>query len=329
MGLFVGVVAAADQGAGLYVAEAHRKGLVLEESELVRRIEAGHRQMVAAGAEILADGEDVDLAVGEVTEDLQELVHLLAHAYDDAGLGYKRRGSREQGVGSRETVLLGFGEELQAALVAASGFGDAVEAGDGLDVVVQDLGAGGYDHAAGFGDALEIGREDFDLGAGGLFTDLLDDVDEGLGGTEVVIIAVDAGDDGVGEAELGYGVGDAGGLGVVDRLGAALGDGAEAAAARAEVAEHHEGGRLVIPALADVRAVGGLADGVQVELAGEFLERVEGLTHGSAGLEPGRLGDRFVGRQVDLDEGVGLDEKCHFPSIVLRGGGVPLPTDVA
>jgi hypothetical protein len=24
-----------------------------------------------------------------------------------------------------------------------------------------------------------------------------------------------------------------------------------------------------------------------------------------------------------------LDEKCHFPSIVLRGGGVPLPTDVA
>ncbi len=54
------------------------------------------------------------------------------------------------------------------ALVAAAGFGDAVEAGDGLDVVVEDLGARGDDHAAGFGDALEVGGEDFDSGAGRL-----------------------------------------------------------------------------------------------------------------------------------------------------------------
>gem|GEM_PF-4707100 len=83
----MGVVAAADEGAGFYVAEAHLQRLVLEEGELFGGVEAGHREMVAAGAQILADGEDVDLAVGEVAEDAEKLVHLFAHADDDAGFG--------------------------------------------------------------------------------------------------------------------------------------------------------------------------------------------------------------------------------------------------
>ena len=85
--LLVRVVAGADEGAGFYVAEAHLHGFVLEEGELVGGVEAGHREMIARGAEVLADGEDVDLAVGEVAEDGEELVHLFAHADDDAGLG--------------------------------------------------------------------------------------------------------------------------------------------------------------------------------------------------------------------------------------------------
>ncbi len=134
-----------------------------------------------------------------------------------------------------------------------------------------------------------------------------DDVDEGLRGAEVVVVAVDAGDDGVGEAKLGDGVGDARGLVVVDGLGLAFGDGAEAAAAGAEVAEHHEGGGLVVPALADVGAVGGLADSVEVEVAGQLLEVVEGLAHGRAGLEPGGLGGGLARGEIDLDQRVGLD----------------------
>ena len=47
LGLLVGVVAAADKGAGLYVAETHLQGLVLEEGELVGGVEAGHGEMVA------------------------------------------------------------------------------------------------------------------------------------------------------------------------------------------------------------------------------------------------------------------------------------------
>ena len=60
---------------------------MLEEGELVGGVEAGHREMVAARTQILANRQDVDLAVGEVAEDAEELVHLFAHADDDAGLG--------------------------------------------------------------------------------------------------------------------------------------------------------------------------------------------------------------------------------------------------
>ena len=150
--------------------------------------------------------------------------------------------------------------------------------------------------------ALEVGGEDFDAGAGRLSADFADDFDEGAGGAEVVVVAVDAGDDGVGEAELGDGVGDAARLVEVDGLGLALGDGAEAAAAGAEVAEHHEGGGLLVPALADVGALGALADGVEVEVAGELLEVMEGFAAGGAGLEPLGLAHGGAGREIDLDE---------------------------
>ncbi len=46
-GLLLGVVAGADEGAGLDVAEAQGEGFVLEEGELVRRVEALHDEVVA------------------------------------------------------------------------------------------------------------------------------------------------------------------------------------------------------------------------------------------------------------------------------------------
>jgi len=51
-----------------------------------------------------------------------------------------------------------------------------------------------------------------------------------------------------------------------------MGDGAVSAIAGADVAEDHEGGGAVLPALADVGAVGFLADGMEVELAHQALE---------------------------------------------------------
>ena len=186
--------------------------------------------------------------------------------------------------------LFGVAQQLEGALVACAGADDAIEARHGLSVVVEHFGAGFDDDADGFVVALEVGDENFNAAAGGLAANFFNDHGEGARAADEVVVAIDAGDDGVLQAERGHGFGDAARLVEVDGLGTALGHGAESAAARAQVAEHHEGRGFVVPALADVGAVGALADGVQVERAGQALEVVVVFAHGGARLEPLRLG---------------------------------------
>ena len=95
----------------------------------------------------------------------------------------------------------------------------------------------------------------------------------------------------------------------IDGLGAALRDGAKAAAARAQIAEHHECSGFVVPALADIWAVGAFADSVQPERASQALEVVIILAHGCACLEPFRLWCRNAARRFNLNE-------FHHDSIV-------------
>ena len=75
----------------------------------------------------------------------------------------------------------------------------------------------------------------------------------------------------------------------------AVGDGAVGAVPRADVAEDHEGGGAVLPALADVRAVRLLADRVEVELAHQLLEPQVVRPAWGANLQPRRLsvGEEF------------------------------------
>ena len=158
------------------------------------------------------------------------------------------------------------------------------------------------DDADGFFVALEVRDEHLDLTAGSLAADFVDDHGEGAGSAEDVVVAIDAGDDGELEAERGDGFGDTARLVEVDGVGASFGHGAESAAAGAEIAQHHEGGGPVTPALADVGAVSGLADGVQIQVAGQLLEIVVVIANRSAGLQPVGLGDGALGREVDLDQ---------------------------
>ena len=257
----MGVVAGADQRAGFDVAETHLERFGLQLGKLARRVEARHGQVVARGAQILADGEDVAADGGEIAEDCEQLGGLFAEADHDAGFG--------EAFGAQ---LFGVAQQLKGALVARAGADDAIEARHGLGVVVEHFGAGLDDGADGFAVALEVGDEHFDAAAGGLAANLFDDQGEGARAAEQIVVAIDAGNDGVVQAERGDGLRDAAGLVEVDGLGAAFGHGAEAAAAGAEVAEHHEGGGFVVPALADVGAVGALADGVEAEASGPALE---------------------------------------------------------
>ncbi len=150
--------------------------------------------------------------------------------------------------------------------------------------------------------ALEVGREDLDARARRLQANLADHLDKRLRGAQVVVVAVDAGDDRMRQPKLRHRIRDAARLVEVDRLRPALGHRAKAAAPRAQVAEHHERGGLLVPALANVGAVRGLAHGMQVQLARHLLQRVEGLAARRLRLQPLRLARRHTRAQVDLDE---------------------------
>ena len=103
------------------------------------------------------------------------------------------------------------------------------------------------------------------------------------------VVAIDRRDHHVLQAEGPDRVGDPGRLVEIERRRLAVRHRAVAAGARADVAEDHERGGAVMPALADVRAAGFLADRVQAEAAHQRLQlEVPGRT-GRAHLQPGRL----------------------------------------
>ncbi len=193
-------------------------------------------------------------------------------------------------VGPSGRSLFGVAQQLEGSLVARAGSHHAIEARHGLGVVVQHFGFGFDDDSNRFTVALKIGDQHFDAAAGSQPADLFDDHGECARASDEIIIAIDAGDDGVLQAEGGDGFGDAAGLVEIDGLGPAFGHGAKSAAARAQIAQHHEGRGFVLPALADVGALRALADGVQAERAGEPLQVVVVLAHWSARLQPLRLG---------------------------------------
>src|SRR5262249_33304330 len=89
------------------------------------------------------------------------------------------------------------------------------------------------------------------------------------------VVAVDAGDDDVGEPERRDGLGEVLGLLRIGGQRPAVGDVAERAAPRAQVAEDHEGRRAFAEALADVGTGGFLAHRVQILLAQDPLDLVE------------------------------------------------------
>ena len=185
---------------------------------------------------------------------------------------------------SSMAMRLGVGQDLQRAVVAGPLADGLLEPLDGLDVVVEDVRRGLHDRAQRRVEV--VGDEDLDTGVRAQAAQLADGRREGAGAAVGQVVAADAGDDDVLEAHDGDGLGDAARLvGVVPVRAAGL-DGAEAAGPGAGVAEDHDGRRALLPALADVRAAGLLADGVERLAAHEVLElRVVGAA-GQPGLDP-------------------------------------------
>jgi hypothetical protein len=108
--------------------------------------------------------------------------------------------------------------------------------------------------------AQEVRRQDLDRGRRSLLADRADRAGEMLGAAVGKIVAIDRGDDHVRQPELCDRVGHPLRLGGFKRLRNAGLHVAERAGARAGVPHDHEGRVLLVPALADVRAAGFLAD---------------------------------------------------------------------
>src|SRR5262249_31332089 len=92
------------------------------------------------------------------------------------------------------------------------------------------------------------------------------------------------------QVQFAHGLGDMRRLVWVERLRLAFADGAEPAAARANVARDHKSRGAVRPALVYVRGARLLADGVQVEFGERSPHFQKVLTHIEPDFQPARFG---------------------------------------
>ena len=242
--LLVGVVARPHHRTHGGMREAHRRGLALEHAEGIRVHVAPHRQVVAAGRQVLADGQHVDVVRAHVAHHLQDLFVGLAQADHDAALGRHAR-----------HLLLEVLQQVQAEGVVGARPRFLVQARRGLQVVVHHVGRRGLqDVQRAVGAAAEVGHQDLDPGLRRQLARLADAVDEVAGAAVAQVVAVDAGDDHVLELQRRDRPRQVLRLAGVQRVGAAVADVAERAAARALVAHDHERGGALAEAFADIRA---------------------------------------------------------------------------
>ena len=217
--------------------------------------------------------------LAEDREGLDHLLVRLAEADHQAGL-------RRHLVAAH---LLGVAQHAAGALEARAAAGHRVQPRHDLDVVVEDVGPLGDDLRQRHLLAAEVGRQHLDLAARRLAADLADDADERTRAVVGQVVAVDGGDDRVTQAHLRDRARDAGRLERVVPRRLAGAHVAEAAAPRARVAEDHERRGAALPALADVRARGLLADRVQVLVGDELRQLAIALAARRLDLEPRRL----------------------------------------
>lgn len=289
-------VGATDEGAAEDHIKAEGEAEVAVEVELLRGDVFGDGEVAAGGLEVLADGGDVGAGGADVGEELLDFGDGFAEADHETAF--------DHGLGA---VAAGEGEDVEGLLVIGLRADATIETGDRFHVVVIDVGAGIEDAGDGGVISVEVGSEDFDAGRGEGAANGADGFGPVVRAAIGKFIAIDAGEDDVFEAHF------RGHLGDVFRFlrvqaevllgGVALRDGAEAAAARAEVAEDHEGGGATVKAFMNVGAAGRFADGVEVflaEFAFEFADGFEvrlGLAEPEGEAGPGSLDlhERFAG----------------------------------
>ncbi|ENN87038.1 hypothetical protein RHSP_12697 [Rhizobium freirei PRF 81] len=257
--------------------------------ELFRRDEAHHLVMLARRLQILADGQEVDVGCAQVVHQLQHFVAFFAEAHHDARLG--------------EHCGVQFLDPLQQANgveIARTGTNRQVIARHGFHIVIEDVGLGGDDALQCTRLLQEVRRQDLDRGCRRSGTDRPDHLLKVLGATVFQIITVDRGDDDVAEAHLLDGLGDIFRLRHIERVRLARRDVAEGASTRTDLAHDHEGGVLLVPALADVRAASLFANRDELVLLHDRARLGIALRRRRLHADPVRLAQDFGVRPMRL-----------------------------
>ena len=169
---------------------------------------------------------------------------------------------------------LGPRQDVQRTAVPGALADRLLEPLDRLEVVVEDVGARRHDRPERLIGAVEVGDQDLHAHAGTGLAQGADGVGEDVGAAVGQVVTGDARHDHVLQAQAGERLGHAPRLVLVVPRGPPGLDGAEAAGAGARVAQDHDGGRALLPALADVGAVRLLADRVEAEPAEQLLQLV-------------------------------------------------------
>ena len=179
---------------------------------------------------------------------------------------------RAGAAGDLERHRLGGLEHVQGAGVSSALADRLLEALDGLDVVVEDVGACLHHRPQRRVLAVEVRDQDLHAHARRLAPKRADRLREDVGATVGQVVAGDARHDHVLQAHRADRLRDAARLvRVIPARPAGL-HRAEPAGSGAGVAEDHDGGGALLPALADVRAARLLADRVEREATHEALE---------------------------------------------------------
>ena len=132
-----------------------------------------------------------------------------------------------------------------------------------FEIVIEDVGLGRDHFFERAVLAQKIRRQHFDRRLRAALADGADRLREMIGAAVIEIVAIDRRHDDMRKTELGGRLGDILRLERIERARQARAHIAEGAGARAGVAHDHEGGVLLLPALADIGAARLLADRVQ------------------------------------------------------------------
>ena len=297
---------------------------------------------MAAGRQILADRQHLDVVRSHVAHDLKDLLVGLSQAQHQAALG--------RHIGRKCLELL---EQVQAERVVGSGTRFLVQAWHGLEVVVHHIRRRSLqDVERSIEAASEIRREDLDAGSRAQRAHFADALDEVPCAAVAQVVAVHAGDHHIPQLERSNRLGQIERLVGIERIWTAMAHVAKRATPGALVAHDHESRGALAKALADVGAGCFLAHRMELVLAQDLLDFVKACA-GRAGLDAnpvwlfqrlGRndldrdarglglrllLGAGVVGRRLLLDGGHGVrrHRRLSRQGAGVRASGVPQGDD--